>query len=641
MGDAFSLHEARIIACMAITDKNLADLPDVPKKLMFTLLRESSHPEDIVLAYFVDTKTSSFVLGDVKWDHITKDILDMIQSRPNEFNFSYISFITTSIRRHTIKCWGAANDCQNSHIAMWVAAARIFTTFLRYKSLCVTELAFVLAQLQMICTTRDARNDSRRLWRHQLLDTFMDRPVNHESSDKPFLPYLHHGYTLMKAILLLDSFPEFIRFLHDRPHSPAAFRAFAIQFLICLYDKSKALYERVVDQISSQEVQEWASEALGGQERYLSCVILHKLGLLEGLSHLSDAEFWQEAIKRYDQSLDPLTLDLSRPLVHALYHVIPSVGINMGSLTLGNIWLALHAQTAVRFLRLPIPAEKIQWVDHPISEMIALKRLESFGGYEDTFLILFFHSSSFDILLRALKEYVPNLLIRCTYLNYFGKGKTLPDGFPASLSNALRILLDPDGPVDHLSSVWTQIYHLSNVIWVRVSNDWQTGFVRIFFCEENGSNGAISRFLGIQWMEAVWQRALKHMHRTREVVIESADLRWAGFERDPGEPNLDQSGTKLLSVLATFLETAALSGFVTVGLAAAISTSHLYEDDKLRQDLEALDRIEAIIRPLLVPLPETPPTSNVELPSVDDRTADGTQSADLLLRTSAPMYDSV
>ena len=142
-------------------------------------------------------------------------------------------------------------------------------------------------------------------------------------------------------------------------------------------------------------------------------------------------------------------------------------------------------------------------------------------------------------------------------------------------------------------------------------------------------------------MEAVWQRVLKR--RIREVVIEPADLRWAGFRRDPlpvGEVNLDQSATKLLSVLATFLETAASSGFVTVGLAVAISTSHLYEDDTLRRDREALNRIEGIIRPLLVPLPETPPTSNLELPSVGDFTADATQSVDVLLRTSAPMHDS-
>ena len=648
MGSPLSLHGARSIASMASFD-NFHTLPrEEREQLMITLLKESSDLWDIVLAQLVyaDAGFREFGFGgDLKTDYVTKNALDLIQSRPKEFNFSYISLISTSIRRHISGCSHRDNNCQNHHIAMWAAAARMFTTFMRYRSLCVTELALVLAQFQMICTTRD---DYRRLWRHRLLDAFMNQPVNHESSDKPFLPYLHHGYTLIKAISLLDSFPEFIQFLHDRPHSPAIFRAFAIQFLICLYDKSRVLYERVVDRISSQEVEEWASEALDGQDRSLSGVILHKLGRLEGLSHLPDSELWQEVIERYDRSLDPLTLDLNKPLVHALYHAIGYWGIRRGSLALGNIWLALHAQTADRGINLPIPEENIQWVDHPISEMIALKRLETFSGHKHTFLILFFHSSSFDVLLRALKEYVPNLLMRYRSLNHWvswlEKRKTLSEGFPASLSNALRILLDPDVPVDHVSSVWSQIYHLYDEVWVGVSNAWQTGFVRTFFSEADGSNNkGISKFLGIRWMEAVWQRVLKR--RIREVVIRHADLRWAGFGSDEGyqlnpltarkeyrERNLNRSGTILLGVLATFLEAAASSGFVTVGLAADISTSNLFKDDKLRQDQEALNRIEAIIHPLLISLPETPPTSNVELPSVDDRTADSTQPDDNTVR---------
>ena len=647
MGGPLSLPGARAIASMAVINEDPTIYEVAFVILMSNILNASLDLWDTILAQLVYSDAGhvrSRIGDDLKRDYVTKNTLDMIKSGPKEINLFHISLICTYIGRHIKRCWRMDNNCQNDHIAMWAVAARIFTAFMEHKSPCVTGLALVLAQFQMICTIQGDFRPKGRLWQHRLLDAFMDQPVNHESSDKPFLPYLHHRYTLMKAISLLDSFPEFIQFLHDRPHSPAIFRTFAFEFVICLRINSRVLYDRLVDQISSQDIQEWASEVLCGQDRHLIGVILRKLGLLEGLSHLPDDIFWEEAIARYDQSLDPLTLDLNKPLMHALYKGIWVRRIRLGSLALGNIWLALHAQTADRSIKLPIPVEEIQWVDHPISEMVALKRLESFEEYRDALLILFFHSSSFDVLLRALEKYLPNLLAcsqscKNTYPEGGPAPVSNPESFPASLSNALRILLDLDVPVDHVSSVWSQIYHLYNEVWVEVPNSWQTGFVKIFFCEANESDGG---FLGIQWMEQVWQRVLKH--RIREVVIEPADLSWAKIERDPlpaRERNLNQSGTKLLSVLATFLETAASSGLVTIRLADAISTSHLYKDDKLRRDLEALNRIEAIIRPLLVPLPETPPTSNVELPSVDDRTADGTQSVDLFLRTSAPMHDSV
>jgi hypothetical protein len=134
-------------------------------------------------------------------------------------------------------------------------------------------------------------------------------------------------------------------------------------------------------------------------------------------------------------------------------------------------------------------------------------------------------------------------------------------------------------------------------------------------------------YLGIKWLETVWERVPKPRFCT--VVIGPVAFPWLGVEggewdhddeeaqlqlqrrakekadkQHVEEQELDHSVTKVLHTLAKLLEIATLHGLVTVDLADAISRSLLLAD---YQDQISLDRIKAIICPLLVPLPSTPP----------------------------------
>jgi len=90
-------------------------------------------------------------------------------------------------------------------------------------------------------------------------------------------------------------------------------------------------------------------------------------------------------------------------------------------------------------------------------------------------------------------------------------------------------------------------------------------------------------------------------HSDEKVLFQKAE------EQEVGEQELDQSVTKVLQTLAKLVEAARLHGLVTVDLADAISHSLLLADEQLQQDQMSLDCIKAIIDPLLIPLPSTPP----------------------------------
>ena len=159
-------------------------------------------------------------------------------------------------------------------------------------------------------------------------------------------------------------------------------------------------------------------------------------------------------------------------------------------------------------------------------------------------------------------------------------------------------------------------------------------------------------------MEVVWEKVIRP--RIKTVVIEPVEFYWPGVEggewkkseeeiwwlkcwrakyeeekRQGGrEDELGQSRTKVLATLVKLLEEANASGLVTVGLAGALSRSPLLADDHLRQDQGSVGRIEAITRPLLVPLPLTPPTENTKLPNGDAEDGDRRGNNSLVLNSS-------
>jgi hypothetical protein len=144
-------------------------------------------------------------------------------------------------------------------------------------------------------------------------------------------------------------------------------------------------------------------------------------------------------------------------------------------------------------------------------------------------------------------------------------------------------------------------------------------------------------YLGIRWLENVWE--VLPRPRSRTVEIQPVVFPWLGAEggewdhsnrevqfhmrkraEEKAEEQVkvrqqehDQSVTKVLQTLAKLLEAARLHGLVTVDLADSISHSLLLADEQLQQDQMSLDCIKAIIDPLLIPLPSTPPPQVIGL----------------------------
>lgn len=288
-------------------------------------------------------------------------------------------------------------------------------------------------------------------------------------------------------------------------------------------------------------------------------------------------------------------------------------------------------QTADPTQQLRVPVERIEWIDHPISEMIALRRLSAYDdglAEPDTaFIMLFLQSSSFNVLLPVFQKHLS--LLHGLDVEYHESASALTQvsrhGPFNLVSNALTVLLRPDLAPDRLLSFWILVY---DTRWEQIPD-----FVTSFFCIIEEGPRSTPEYLGIKWMEAVWAKVLRP--RMREVVIEAARLPWPGVEggewdKDSKEilyqglrrgnlgdgeeeqqkeaegHRLDESTTKVLRTLAELLEVASAQGLVDVDVANAISCSPLLADDKLRQDQSSLGCIEAIIGPLRAPLPPNP-----------------------------------
>jgi hypothetical protein len=643
MGCDISLDQARIVATLIahqrMGDYNDAFVPAVMDKTVISLLKSSSDHWDHLLGVLMSMRTAGHpTAGDLA-------DLTLFARGPEGITLSQISTILNSIRVH-LEPW------ENRHSL--VASVRIGSAILQCYNLSILELAFIIAHF--ISFTK-----AHRLFGIDKLEKMGFRPALRDG--KIFFPYLYDDAVLLDLFDLLSSFPSLIHKLAKHCMHPNASGAFAILFLIRLHHASPMMYWRVMGQLSYGEVREWAREVPEELMHATADVILNSQGIGTSGSILPD-----EQIQQYDQSLDPKAVDLDRPMVHAIHEA--AKWQDRPIVALANVWLAIHAQTAYYGNQLPIPMEHIQWVDHPIPEMIALKRLSSSGfrvQAETAFINLCLHSTSFAVLLPALKHHLEWLH------GLSGDGHVpdvLSDGTSWNemlnvLSNAFRVLLRSDLAPNQLSSFWGLVYRLCDTQWAGLPDSWHLNFLQCFFtlidqgAAITATTGALPvvsmpnevslldgvggftdshslineppslkpGYLGIKWLETLWKKVLKP--RSRTVMIGSVAFPWLGVEggewdhrnevvfrewvarenaeEQVGEQGLDQSVTKVLQTLAKLLEAARIRGLVTVDLADAISTSLLLADDQLQQDQISLDCIEAIIDPLRVPLPSTPP----------------------------------
>jgi hypothetical protein len=648
MGCDISLDQARIVATLIahqrIRQYIFRIFPAVIDKTVISTLKSSSDHWDNVLGELVSMRAAGH--------HTAGDLadLDMFAQGPKQFTLSQISMILNSIVH--LNPSRTRDD--------FVASVRIGDVILRCQKLSIMELASIIAHFMALTRTHplDAIYKLRALG-------FLPTELR---DGKIFFPYLHDDAVLLDLFDLFNSFSSLIQNLASHSMHPKACGAFAIHFLIRLNQASPVMYRRIMGQLSYREDREWAGEVSEGLMRGAACVILNSQGILDGFyGRLSDVQ-----IQRYDQSLDPKAVDLDRPMVHAIYDAKSwMVG---RSDDLGNVWLAIHAQTANRRQQLPIPMEYIQWVDHPISEMIALRRLSShyfMRKAEPAFINLCLHSTSFEVLLPALTHHLE-------WLRRFSGDCHVPDipsngmswnGMLNVLSNALRVLLGSGLEPNQVLSFWRLVHPLCDTRWVELPDSWCLTFLQCFFypipqgsdmlaaasawsvvdifskvslwdgvdCFINSHslfNEPLSlkpQYLGIKWLENVWDVLPRPRSRTAE--IRPIAFPWLGVEggewdhsnevvqyrmRERAEEKateqvkvrlqeLDQSVTKVLQTLAKLVEAARLHGLVTVDLADAISHSLLLADEQLQQDQMSLDCIKAIIDPLLIPLPSTPP----------------------------------
>jgi hypothetical protein len=460
--------------------------------------------------------------------------------------------------------------------------------------------------------------------------------------------FLHDDIALIDLLLFFDSFPSFIRDFGSRCGRPKAWGAFAIRFLIRLRQASPAVYWRIMGGISSEEVREWAREIMEWDVREAVQIIFHSQGIIPGPPDLDHHRSWNMNLQLYDRSLDAMTVDLDRAILYNIFWQAERRSLDNrsdGALpALTNIWLAIHAQTADHGQQLPIPVEHIQWVDHPISEMIALRRLSAYQGGrrqpEPVFINLFLHSASFEVLFPTLQAWLRGLGMHDTAL-VSPSNELLHDGLLGLLPNALKILLGPDLAPNQLTSSWMLFHPLCGTQWSELPDLWKSTFLQSFFSvtvAEEGSGSTRLEYLGIKWLEAVWEKVLKH--RSRKVVIPSVQFPWPGVEggqwdksdrelalwernrdiekeekkeEEVKEREINESVTRVLETLVKLLEAASLCGLITTDLADSVFRSSLLSDDRLQRDQLSLGYLKAIICPFIVPLPLTPSVGNVEI----------------------------
>lgn len=618
LGCTISRDQARVIATsIAHQRKNLAYSGEI-EGVVIPLLKSSSNHWDKILAMLLSMR----IVGDDN----AGDLVDLaIPALKHErFNLSQISLIFISISLVPLDSLPPWEDKSRM-----LAATRICDAIIAYYELSVVELAVIFASFEALRGIPPGSTENGRC------------------EGQIFSPYLLDNSALIDTFLHLDSFPSFVHDLSKRSNLSRASGAFAIHFLIRLGYASPVVYWRIMGRISNQSVREWAREVTEAHIQAAAHVILHSKGINVGENldltrrTLSDTE-----IQRYDQSLDPGTVfDLDWPLLHVIFqeaesrrHVDWLPQMDRSSFAIQNVWLAIHVQTADPGQQLRVPVERIEWIDHPISEMIALRRLSAYddGSAEpDTaFIKLFLQSSSFSVLLPIFQKHISRLHgLDMKYHESTSASSQVSRHGPFDLvSNALTVLLRRDLVPDQLLSFWILVY---DTRWEQLP-DFVSSFFRII---EEGSR-SIPEYLGIKWMEAVWAKVLRP--RMRDVVIEATRLPWPGVEggewdkdsketlyqglrrgtlgdgeeeqqKATGGYRLDESTTTVLRTLAKLLEVASSHGLVDVDVANAISCSPLLADDKLRQDQSSLECIEAIIGPLRAPLPPTP-AEDSELP---------------------------
>ena len=600
---ALSLDQARAIATLIAHQRKERNEDSLhsPKveQLVIPLLKSSSNRWDNILAILVSMCTAG--------RDDAGDLADLTISalEYERFTLSQISMIFNSISIDSLP--PSREESGIFTAAGLLAAARIGIAILRYHQLSIVELAFIFAYFEALALPK------------------VPRLAGGESRDGHiFSPYLHDDAALVDMILRLDSFPSFMRELSEWRNLSNACGAFAIHFLIRLGQASPVVYWRIIGKLSNQEVRkqevrEWAKEVTEEHTQAAARIILHSQGIVDaGLSithkGLSDME-----IQRYDQSLGPVIGDVDGPLLHAIFQEAESrrpddmsYQVIRSFPALTNIWLAMHAQTADRRLQLPIPLQHIQWIDHPISDMVALRRLSIYSGGkgnsktlpEAAFIKLVLHSTTFDVLLPTLQ---------CD-LDWFGRlsvdrhaSISHPNERSQLLTNALNVLFRADSTPSQLSSFWMVVYRLfitEQERWEQLPDIWRRTFLSRFF-STHVTDGDSAGYLGIKWLEAVWEKVLKP--RIREVVIEPVQFPWAGVEggdwenveRDiPEAPlvrgtrekerlerarerALDQSMTKVLDILAGLQEEAKSYGLVP---ADAVLFSSLFDDDWLKQN---------------------------------------------------------
>jgi hypothetical protein len=465
IGCDISLDQARTIAPLYARPRYRRRLrlsrhvrPGVMEEKVMSLLKSSSDRWDNLLGILLSMRTAGH--------HAVGDLgdLPLFAQESKGVTVSQVSMILNSIRVH-LDPW------ENQHL--FVASVRIGDLILRCQKLSITQLAFIIIHFMEFTRTPSLYG----------IDELKELgfPSTEVRDGKIFFPYLYDDAVLLNLFRLFNSFPSLIHNLATHSKHPKLCGAFAIHFLIRLYQASPVMYWRIMRQLSYGAVREWAREVSEGLMDEAAYIILNSLGIPGGPSgRLSDVQ-----IQRYDHSLDPKAVDLDRPMVHAIYRAwnLP----HFSHITaLENVWLAIHAQTADNGQQLPIPMEQIQWVDHPISEMIALKRFSLYylgRKAEPAFINLCLHSTSFEVLLPALKHHLE-------WLHQFSGDCRVPD-IPCNgmswndllkvLSNGLRVLLRSDLAPNQLSSFWTLVYRLCGTQWAELPDSWHLTFLQCFF----------------------------------------------------------------------------------------------------------------------------------------------------------------
>jgi hypothetical protein len=581
------------------------------------LLKSSSDHWDQTLAVLMSMCTAGQDTADDLADSVFRTL------KLGSFTLSQIFMILNSIR--VFLEYKPRRDKE----AGLLAAARIGYAILTYTELSIVELAFFFfhfaASTQADAFMDDGSHDGKLFF----------------SDDVPPIDLL----------LVFDSFPSFIRDFGSRCGRPKAWGAFAIRLLIRLRQVSPTVYWRIMEDISSEEVREWAREIMEWDVREAVQIIFHSQGIVRGPPDLDHHRSWNMNLQLYDQSLDAMTVDLDRAILHNIFWETerrsfdnPSDGVFP---VLTNIWLAIHAQTADHGQQLPIPVEHIQWIDHPISEMIALRRLSAYQGGrrqpEPVFINLFLHSASFEVLFPTLHCHLAWLRALSIHdrASVSPSDELLHSGLLGLLSNALKVLLRPNLAPNQLTSSWMLFHPLCGTQWSELPDLWKSTFLQSFFSvitTEEGSGSTKLEYLGVKWLEAVWEKVLKH--RSRKVAIPSIQFPWPGVEggqwdksdreialwkrnRDiekeekqgegVKERELNESVTRVPETLVKLLEAANLCGLITTDLADSAFCSPLLSDDHFQRDQLSLGHIKAILCPFLVPLPLTPSVENAEI----------------------------